>query len=102
MTDGRHEDPTGRNGWAPVVAQVKYRGKALAAAVGALAAQEAVLALTDHTLQEQVQAAVPGYAFLVPVLFSALVGVLTHQVPRGPKPNTQPADSEDPPADAGR
>jgi hypothetical protein len=101
MTDGRHEDPAGRNGWAPVKAQLEYRAKALLAAGGSLVAQEAVLTLTDVNLQQQVQAALPAYAFLVPVVFSALVGLLTHHVANGPAPRpAQPA--EDPPVDAGR
>jgi len=94
MSDGKHEAPEGRNGWAGVKAQLEYRAKALLAAGGSLVAQEAVLALSDATLQSQVQAALPAYAFLVPVVFSAIVGAITHQVSNGPKPGA-PATPDD-------
>lgn len=100
-TDGKHEDPAGQNGWAPVVKQLKYRAKAVGAGVAALVAQEAVLTLSDASLQHDVQAALPAYAFLVPVVFSAVVGIITHQVTNGPKPNAPATDPvpADPPSD---
>lgn len=69
------------------------KAKAFLAALGTLVAGEVVNLLTDAALQAQVRQLVPpAEGFIVPVVFSLIVGVIVHQVPNAAAEEQHPAD----------
>jgi cell shape-determining protein MreD len=67
---------------SPAVRILKEKAKAILAGVLSLAAGEALVLVTDSTVQDAVKHAVPlTWQPVIPVLFSAVIFGVVHQIP---------------------
>lgn len=66
----------------PAIQLLKEKAKAVAAGIGVILAGEALVLVTDQTVQAQVQHALPlTWQPYVPIFFGVIIGGIVHQIP---------------------
>lgn len=72
-----------------LIAQLKYRSKAVITAVGAILGTAVVAVILDPTTEHAIVQVVPAqYQVLATLVFGAIVTAIVHRVPLGEKPAT--------------
>jgi hypothetical protein len=70
-----------------LIAQLKYRSKAVIVAIAAILSSAAYAALQDPNIQSAVVHVVPAqYQPLAVLIIGAIVTYIVHEIPRGAKP----------------